>query len=151
MLVAVAYYIGTEKEYKGSLPLGVLISFLGACVVISEIVAWLKRKKISPAQPDNSNNIISNLIPFTKLNFTFTFSAIVSAIIKFLQRSQVGVPKLSIQAGVMLVCLALANSEAKAHFIKRVASWRGEDLELDRPTRNPREAFQKTVMANNSR
>ena len=144
MLVAVAYYIGAEKEFDGGSPVYIVAFVMGASVVISEVISRVKRKKIGPAQPNNSNTVISNLIPFTKFNFIFTFSIVVSAIIRFLQKTQIGVPNLSIHVTVMLISLALTNYEAKDHFKRKLASWMTDDFEMDQPARNPRVTFHKT-------
>ena len=79
MLVAVAYYIGTEKNYEGGFPFIVLAFITTACMVSSEVIAKTKKRKISPKVPNAStsqvnNFIISNLIPFTTLNLIFAFS-----------------------------------------------------------------------------
>ena len=145
ILVSVAYYIGTEKKYDGILPMGIVAFVMAACVLMSEVIARMKRKKISPAQPNNSNTVISNLIPFTKFNVIFTFSIIVSTVIRIFQKTKIGVPNLSIHVTVMLVCLAVTNSQAKDHFKRRLASWIGEHWELDQPARNPRVKLHRTI------
>ena len=72
--------------------------------------------------------IISNLIPFTRLNLIFAFGILISAIIKVFERSQIGVPKLSIQVMVMLLCLLLTNQKAKMPVKYNIISMRGINL-----------------------
>lgn len=78
--------------------------------------------------------VISNLIPFTKLNMTISFSVVVFTIIKFFQKTQIGMPTISIFCGLELLLILLTNSDAKKHFRRKLAAWRGvdfvEDLEL---------------------
>jgi hypothetical protein len=66
--------------------------------------------------------VISNLIPFTRLNTIFAFSIVVSAVIKVVQSTQIGLPKLSIQITAMLLCLLFSNSEALTRAKKKVAT-----------------------------
>ena len=115
MLVAVGYYIGSEREYDGEFPFTVLGYLCAVAMISSEIVAKIKRKKINPASQNNANRmslVISNLIPFTRLNTIFAFSIVASAITKVVQSTQIGLPKMSIQITVMLLCLLFSNSEA---------------------------------------
>ena len=96
----------------------------------SEIFAKMKKRKrrISPAVGHTKINlgkslVISNFIPFTTLNLIFAFSIVISAIIKVIQQTQIGVPNLSIQMVVMQICLLYFNSEAKTHFNRRYAAF----------------------------
>ena len=72
--------------------------------------------------------VISNLIPFTKLNLIYAFDFFVNAIVKLFNPTQMGVPKLSLHGSMMLLLLVLSNSEARYHFKRKVAAWRGVDL-----------------------
>ena len=136
VLVASAYYIGSEKKYDGDFPYIIIMGITTICMVSSEIVAKTRKRKIEPSssKPVNANQsknmVISNLIPFTRLNLIFAFSGIISAVIRIIQRTQIGVPKLSIQIVVMLICLLLSNSEAKKHFMRKCSSMRGLDPEV---------------------
>ena len=124
VLVAVGYYIGSEREYDGEFPFTVLGYLCAVAMISSEIVAKIKRKKINPARQNNTNRmslVISNLIPFTRLNTIFAFSIVVSAVIKVVQSTQIGLPKLSIQITAMLLCLLFSNDEALTHTKKKVA------------------------------
>ena len=104
-------------------------------MVSSEIIAKTRKNKIRPTRFDcdeanqGKKMIISNLIPFTRLNLIFAFGILISAIIKVFQRSQIGVPKLSIQVMVMLLCLLLTNHKAKTHVKQKIKSMRGIRLE----------------------
>ena len=134
MRIAAAYYVGTEKKIKIPLPFLILAVFTAISMVLSEIFARMRRKRISPVQQRNSNNtngknmVISNLIPFTKLNLMLAFDLFISVFIKLLNTTQMGVPKLSIHTAVMLVLLVMTNSEARRHFKRKVAGWRGVDF-----------------------
>ena len=131
VLVAVSYYIGSEKEFTGTFPFTILVCVTAACMVSSEICAKTRRQRISPASPSQANKskvkklIISNLIPFTRLNIIFAFSIFVIAMVKMIERTQTGVPKLSIQAVVMQLCLLLSNPEAKIHFARKFSDLTG--------------------------
>ena len=143
VLVAAAYYIGSEKKYDGNFPYIILMGITGICMVSSEIVAKTRKRKINPGSPKiasvnkGKNMVISNLIPFTRLNLIFAFSGIISAIIRVIQRTQLGVPKLSIQIVVMLICLLLSNSGAKTHFKRKFCSICGMDPEVYRNKASP--------------
>ena len=76
------------------------------CMVLSEFIAT-RKKRISPVQATNSNMVISNLIPFSKLNLIFAFDFVVNTIIKMLNPTQIGAPTISIQFNVMLLMLVL--------------------------------------------
>ena len=133
MLVAVAYYIGSEKGYEGGFPFIVLAFITTACMVSSEVIAKLKKRKISPEAPNAQTSqvsklIISNLIPFTTLNLIFAFSIVISVVIRSIQKTQIGIPNISIQITVVLVCLLFSNPDAKKHFQRRSAAFRGVDL-----------------------
>ena len=101
-------------------------------MVLSEIIAKTKKRKISPevlnAQSSQvSKFLISNLIPFTTLNLIFA-SIVVSAVIRTIQKTQLGIPNISIQKTVMLICLLFSNPDAKKHFKRRSAALRGVAL-----------------------
>jgi hypothetical protein len=72
--------------------------------------------------------IISNLIPFTTLNLIFALTVFINAIVKFCNPTQIGAPKLSIHGNLLLLMLVLTNSEARSHFKRKLAAWRGRDL-----------------------
>ena len=135
VLVAVAYYIGSEKEYDGVFPFAILAYVTTACMISSEIIAKIKarKRKISPASARipkislGKNLVISNFIPFTTLNLIFAFSIVTSTVIRVIQQTQIGVPNLSIQMVVMRICLLFSNSEAKKHFKRRYAAFRELD------------------------
>ena len=135
VLVAVSYYIGHEKEFTGEFPFTVLVYVTAACMVTSEIIATRKKRKINPQKSNNCQGnkgkkmVIINLIPFTRLNLIFAFSAMITAIIRILQNTQKGVPNLSIQIVVMLLCLLATNNEAKLHFRRKYVALRGTDME----------------------
>ena len=74
--------------------------------------------------------VISNLIPFTSLNLIFAFSIVISVVIRLIQTTQIGVPKLSIQIVVMLICLLFSNSKAKIHFKTKCATHRQTDMSV---------------------
>ena len=132
VLVAAAYYIGTEKEYYGAHPFAILAYITTACMISSEIFAKVKerQRKISPVITSTPSInvcktlVISNFIPFKTLNLIFAFSIVISAIIKVIQQTQIGVPNLSIQMVVMQICLLLSNFEAKKYFKRRYATFR---------------------------
>ena len=104
-------------------------------MISSEIIAQTKtrKRKISPAVANTQNGnpsknlVISNFIPFTTLNLIFAFSIVTSTIIRVIQQTQIGVPNLSIQMVVMLICLLFSNSEAKKHFTRRYDAFRELD------------------------
>ena len=134
MRIAAAFYIGKEKEYTLPLMFFVFPVFTAVSMFSSEIFARVRRKKISPIQASNRNNIssknmiISNLIPFTRLNLIFAFDFVINTIVKLFNPTQIGVPKLSIHGNVMLLLLVFSNSEARSHFKRKVAAWRGVDM-----------------------
>ena len=132
MPIAAAFYIGTEKEYNFPLLFFLLAVFTAMSMLLSEIFARMRRKRVSPARGINNNHktnmVISNLIPFTKLNLIYAFDFFVNAIVKLFNPTQMGVPKLSLHGSMMLLLLVLSNSEARYHFKRKVAAWRGVDL-----------------------
>ena len=90
VLVAVAYYIGAEKEVDGALPFSILGFFTTPCLICSEIIARTRKRKISPTgvksnQNRSRNLVISNLIPFTKLNIIFAFGCLIMALVKAIE------------------------------------------------------------------
>ena len=97
----------------------------------SEIVARRRQKKVSPTvQGPNKgvksgNLVISNLIPFTKLNNIFAFSLLLTTIVRLINSTQMGVPFLSIQGTTILLCLLITNKPAKKHFKKKCFSTLG--------------------------
>ena len=106
-------------------------------MIISELVAIMRRpKRTRPTPPNNSNSqknqgknlVIANLIPFTTLNMAFALGFVLNALIKALNPTQIGMPKLSIHVTVMMVLLVWSNSDARSHFKRRLASWRGQDF-----------------------
>ena len=131
--VAVAYYIGTERRFKGILPLIILAFVVFISVIISETVVRKKKNRINPAQStttggssiSNTNMVIMNLIPFMKLNFIFAFGIVLRAVVSYYATSQIGLPKLSIQIDVCLLLLVATNSGAKAHFKRKISAWWG--------------------------
>ena len=132
VLVAVAYYIGEEKEYDGVLPFIILASTTMASMLFSEVFAKMKqrKRKIGPA-PVQSNKvklIISNFIPFTTLNLIFATGIFISIVIRIIQRTQKGAPNMSIQCVIMLLCLLFSNSEAKQHFRRYLAVRLGKEV-----------------------
>jgi hypothetical protein len=135
VLVAAAYYIGTEKNYDGACPFAILAYITTGCMISSEILAKTKKRKrrISPATSNTPNInlvrslVISNFIPFTTLNLIFALSIVISAIIKVFQQTQIGVPILSIQMVIMQICLLFSNYEAKKHFKRRFDAFREVD------------------------
>jgi hypothetical protein len=99
-------------------------------MISSEIIARRKTKlpKLKNVPGNNGKNmVISNLIPFTRLNLIFAFSSFISAIIRVVQRTQIGFPNLSIQIVVMLICLLISNTEAKQHCKRASATLRWID------------------------
>ena len=135
--IAAAYYIGPEKRYSFPMFFFIVAIFTASCMVASEIVARMRRtNRTSPAQANNTNSqnkhttnmVIANLIPFTTLNLAFAFGFVVNAFIKALNTTQMGAPKLSIHMNVMLLMLVLSNSNARNHFKRKIAIWRGLDL-----------------------
>ena len=78
--------------------------------------------------------VISNLIPFTRLNMIISFCVVVQAVIKFFQKTQIGMPTISIHCSLVLLLIMLTNPAARKHFRRKLAGWRGvdfvEDLEL---------------------
>ena len=121
VLVAVAFYIGSEKHFDGATPYAILTYLTASSMVTSEIIAKIKSRKESKAASEmhGKNLIISNLIPFTKLNLIFAFSLVFSAIIRGIQRKQMGLPNLSIQIVWILLCLLFTNKEAKENFKRK--------------------------------
>ena len=152
-----AYYIGHEKEFTGQLPFSLVVSVAAVCMLGSEIVAMVKKRKRKIGQT-NSNNVqgnqgkkmvISNLIPFTKLNLTFAFSALITCIIRIFQRTQIGVPYLSIQLVVMFLCLLGTNNEAKIHFKRKSGVWRGVvDIEANLAKKSTRKRDTAVIESN---
>ena len=132
MRIAAAFYIGTEKVYKFPLLFFLLAIFTAISMILSEIFARMRRKRISPARSVNNNHktnmVISNLIPFTKLNLIYAFDFVVNAIVKLFNPTQMGVPKLSLHGSMMLLLLVFSNYEARHHFKRKLAVWRGVDL-----------------------
>jgi hypothetical protein len=129
-LVAVAYYIGSEKEYDGAFPFAILTCFTTVCMITSEIIARRKTKlsKLNHVPGHQRKNmVISNLIPFTRLNLIFAFGFFINAIIRVVQRTQIGFPNLSIQIVVMLISLLISNKEAKKHCKRTSATLRWMD------------------------
>ena len=72
--------------------------------------------------------IISNLIPFKSLNLIIAIDFVINAIVKLLNPTQIGLPKLSIHGNVMLLLLVLTNPDARSHFKRKLAAWRGRDV-----------------------
>ena len=98
-------------------------------MVLSEIIARIKRKKKSPVPATSSNNmVISNLIPFTNLNLIVAYDFVVLTLIKAFGPLQMGVPNISIHTSVMLLLLVFTNYEARSHFKRKVAIWTGVDI-----------------------
>jgi FtsH-binding integral membrane protein len=101
-------------------------------MMLSEIIAKSRRQtKLSKFKhiPENQgkNMVISNLIPFTRLNLISAFGCFINAIIRVVQRTQIGFPNLSILIVVMLICLLFYNSEAKKQCKRRSATLRWMD------------------------
>ena len=134
--VAVAYYIGTDKEYN-SLPLATVGLVSGASLALSEIIAKARKRKINPLQPTNTqgsqgkNMVISNLIPFTRLNMIISFCVLVLATIKFFKLTEIGMPTISIYCSLELLLIMLTNPAARKHFRRKLAGWRGVDFVED--------------------
>ena len=152
VLVAVAYYIGSEKEDNGALPFSILGFVTTACLICSEIIARTRKRKISPTgvksnQNRSRNLVISNLIPFTKLNVIFAFGCLIMALVKVIERTQIGIPNLSIQIVSMLLCLLFSNSEAKNHFKRQSVVFRYLDLVMNKLSRAPIDAVTKVKQA----
>ena len=120
VLVAVAYYIGYEKEYDGETAYVMLAYLTSASMVASEIVAKMKKRKARQLTSHNCerNRLITNLIPFTNLNIIFAFSFSVNAVIHVIQDKQVGAPNLSIQVVIILACLLITNKNARLQLRK---------------------------------
>ena len=73
VMVAVSYYIGSEKEFTGTFPFTILVCVTAACMVSSEVCAKIRRQKISPATSNKAKVkklVISKLNPFT-LSYLF--------------------------------------------------------------------------------
>ena len=130
--IAAAFYIGTEKKYEFPLIFFFLAVFTAMSMILSEIFARTRIRIISPAPRCNNNHptnmVISNLIPFTKLNLIYAFDFVVNAIVKLFNPTQMGVPKLSLHGSMMLLLLVLSNPGARSHFKRKLATWRGVDL-----------------------
>ena len=156
VLVAVAYYIGSEKDFDGVFPYTILGFFTALAMVAAEFVAKKRKRKVGPAKPilENPNQkkslVISNLIPFTTLNVIFAFGVVVSAVIKLVEPSQYGVPKLSIQIVVMLLCLLHTNKEAKQRVRNKIKAKRGAGLD-DFSQQNPQQSVAVQYFQQNSR
>ena len=118
--VAVAYYIGHEKEYDGETAYVMLAYLTSASMVASEIVAKIKKRKVRDTGniTCEGNRLITNLIPFTNLNIIFAFSFSVNAVIHVIQDKQVGAPNLSIQVVIILACLLITNKNARLQLRK---------------------------------
>ena len=135
MLVAVAYYIGTEKKQEGVFSFVILAYTSIACMITSEVFAKFKQRKrrVSPAgEPSRNQLIIYNFIPFTTLNVIFATGFFISGFIRLFQRTQTGFPNLSIHAVIMLLCLLGSNSAAKKHFRRHLGlqGQAGVDVEV---------------------
>ena len=111
-MISTAYYIGIEKEYDGEYIFAIMAFITTACMVSSEIIAKTRKRTVTRNQ--SRNMVIPNLIPFTTLNLIFAFSIVFSTIVRVIQKTKIGVPNLSIQIVVMLMCLLMSNTEAKA-------------------------------------
>ena len=55
---------------------------------------------------------------------------------RVIQKTKIGVPNLSIQIVVMLICLLMSNSEAKSQFKRRLPSIRKEALPIQQQISN---------------
>ena len=103
-------------------------------MVVSEVVARIKIKRIAPVQATNSNNtrgknmVISNLIPFTNLNLIVAYDFVIITLIKVFGPIQTGVPNISVHSSAVLLLLVFTNSEARSHFKRKMATWRGIDI-----------------------
>ena len=121
--ISAAYYIGTEKKQTGPQAFVYLAISAAICMVLSESIARIKRKKISPVQATNSNNmVISNLIPFTNLNLIVAYDFVIITIIKVFGPIQTGVPNISVHSSAVLLLLVITNSEARSHFKRKMAT-----------------------------
>ena len=127
VLVAVAYHIGHEKEFSGGTVYAFQVILTALVMLLSEIIARRKRRKVGHnSNSDPSQNfIISNFIPFTNLNVIFAISIFVTAFIKLIEKQQRGIPKLSIQCTIILLCLLITNKEAKTYSKKKLTNTLG--------------------------
>ena len=138
------------------MPLNIWAIFTGSCLIASEIIARTRKTKVSPLQGTSThgnkgkNMVISNFIPFTRLNRISAFSVVFVAIIKVVQSTQIGLPTISIYCTVQLLLFVLTNEEAKKHFRRKLAAWRGtdfvEDLELQEQPIEPRNVLNSLQM-----
>ena len=103
-------------------------------MLLAEIFARMKRKRINPVPARSinynhrTNMVISNLIPFPKLNLICAFDFVVMSIVKLFNPTQMGVPKLSLHGSILLFLLLFTNSEARSHFKRKLSAWSGRDL-----------------------
>jgi hypothetical protein len=65
------------------------------------------------------------------------------ALVKVIERTQIGIPNLSIQIVSMLLCLLFSNSEAKNHFKRQSVVFSYLDLVMNKLSRAPIDAVTK--------
>ena len=101
-----------------------------ACCIGSEIIARTRNRKITPSnttvvnESSARNLVISNLIPFANLNRIFFFILFFNAFIRVIRLTEIGVPYLSVNSVIMLLCLLFFNPEAKNHFKRKSVVFR---------------------------
>ena len=145
VLVAVAYYIGQEKEFTGAFPFIVLTFVTAACMMYSELCARKKNRKISPLNPKNTqgtkakNLIISNMIPFRRLNIIFAISSLFTCVIGLVWDARLGIPNLSIQITFMQFILLITNTEAKKYFRRKMRAIVGDHFSEKKDVQNENE------------
>ena len=109
--IAAAFYIGTEKEYTFPLVFFLLGVLTAMSMLLAEIFVRMKRKRFNPVPARSinynhrTNMVISNLIPFPKLNLICAFDFVVMSIVKLFNPTQMGVPKLSLHGSILLFLL----------------------------------------------
>lgn len=120
--------IGKKKEFSGTLPFNILTVTTMLAMIFSEVFAIQRKRNTRKIVPTNGilgnqkkeQTLILNLIPFTKLNVIFACSLLIPVVMKIFEETQMGVPKLSVQGCVMQVLILSTNSNAKAHFKKKL-------------------------------
>ena len=108
-------------------------------MVISEIVAKVKKKKINPTGQANPGKITmrQHFIPFTNLNLAYAFGILIRVLLDVIVTTKLGFPKISIHLTIMLFCLLLCNPAAKAHLKRRFEAWRGLDMTANKKQIQP--------------
>ena len=114
-------------------------------MMYSELFARKKNRKISPLHPKNTqgigakNLIISNMIPFRRLNIIFAISSLFTCVIGLVWDARLGIPNLSIQITFMQSLLLITNTEAKKYFRRKMRAIVGDHFSEKKEVPNENE------------